>query len=446
MSKRWGIFFTCCLVFILGLSFTVYGTSKPKILKLSVNHAANDAPVELVIQGGRFYKNTIVKLTKAGQPEIVASEVRLISNSEISCTLDVRDRAVGSWDLVVANIGSITKKVKPTVLPNGFTIEYPAPIVTGVAPDRSENNSAVLLQVNGKGFRPGSSVILRSGQTEIKGAVKSASNQRIAAEFDLTGAVPGQYDLEVQNEDSKTAILAKGFTILAESTPAQPTALEVKSLTPNQGVNTGKIMVEITGANLSDDVSVKLSGNGRPEIPGLNIKAASSTKLSCFFDIQDQPAGKYDVVVSDPSGRSARLPDGFTVVAEARPVGKQLLPVFFDFDRAELRPDQLANLESNLKALQENPEWYVILGGHADERGSEEYNLGLTARRGQAVKDFLISRGIAAERIIIYAYGESYPAREGHNETAWRYNRRVDILEWNMILTREQVLSETKLD
>ena len=443
MSKRSGIFFVCCLVLVFGLSFTVYGTSKPKVLKLSINHAVNDAPVELVIQGGKFYKNTFVKLTKAGQPEILASEVRLISTSEISCTLDLQGRAVGSWDLIVANIGNITKKVKPTVLPNGFTIEYPAPIVAGVAPNRSENNTTVLLQVNGTGFRPGSNVVLRNGQTEIKGVVKSTSNQRIEAEFDLTGAVPGQYDLEIQNEDSKTGLFAKGFTVVA---PAQPGALEIRSLTPNQGVNTGKIMVEITGANFSDKISVKLSGNGRPEITGLNVKAASPVKLSCFCNIQDQPAGKYDVVLSDPSGRSVSLPDGFTVVAETRPAGKQLQPIFFGFDQTGLRPDQMENLESNVKALQENPEWYVILGGHADERGSEEYNLGLTARRGQAVKDFLIGRGIAAERIIIYAYGESYPAQDGHDEAAWRYNRRVDFLEWNTILTREQVLSETKLD
>lgn len=445
MSKRFSLLL-CCLILALGLNFTVSATSKPKVLTLSINHAANDAPVELVIQGGGFNKNTFVKLTKTGQPDIMGSNLQLISKSEIRCTLDLKDRSVGPWDLTVANIGSFTKKVKPTVLPNGFTIEYPAPTVTGVTPNQGfNNNSAVLLQVTGKGFRASSSVILRNGQTELKGAVKTASTQQLGVEFNLNGAAPGQYDLEVKNDDSQAGLLTKSFTVIAQN-PVKPAALEIKSLTPNQGSNTGKILVEITGTNVSSDVTAKLTRNGQADIPGLNLKATSSSKISCFFDIKDQPAGKYDVILTDPSGQSVSLPGGFTVVAQARSVGKQLQPLFFDFNQTKLRPDQMGNLESNLKALQDNPGWYIILGGHADERGSKEYNLDLTARRGAAVKEFLVKRGIAAERIIIYAYGEDFPAKTGHDQSAWSYNRRVDFLEWETILTREQVLSETNLD
>lgn len=96
-----------------------------------------------------------------------------------------------------------------------------------------------------------------------------------------------------------------------------------------------------------------------------------------------------------------------------------------------------------MTTLQANPDLYVILAGHADERGTREYNRVLSERRAKTVQKYLIDHGIAPERMIIYAFGKDHPLNKGNDEASWSINRRVDILEWETVLTREQVIDET---
>jgi peptidoglycan-associated lipoprotein len=101
-----------------------------------------------------------------------------------------------------------------------------------------------------------------------------------------------------------------------------------------------------------------------------------------------------------------------------------LKDVFFDFDKFNIRADQKAALDANVAWLKTNPRAKITIEGHCDERGTPEYNLGLGERRANAVKDYLVSAGISADRIVTVSYGEERPFVLGHDEAAWKWNRR----------------------
>lgn len=98
--------------------------------------------------------------------------------------------------------------------------------------------------------------------------------------------------------------------------------------------------------------------------------------------------------------------------------------VLFDFDRSDLTPTARATLERQAAWLRLYPNARVQIEGHADERGTREYNLALGARRAQSVVTFLTSAGIAGGRITTISYGKERPAVLGSNDTAWSQNRR----------------------
>ncbi|MGE5855330.1 MAG: peptidoglycan-associated lipoprotein Pal [Syntrophaceae bacterium] len=106
------------------------------------------------------------------------------------------------------------------------------------------------------------------------------------------------------------------------------------------------------------------------------------------------------------------------------PTPAPLKDVFFDFDKFQIRNDQKAALDTNVTWLKGNPPARLTIAGHCDERGTPEYNLGLGERRAKAVKDYLVSAGISADRIVTVSYGEERPFVLGHDEAAWKWNRR----------------------
>jgi len=100
-------------------------------------------------------------------------------------------------------------------------------------------------------------------------------------------------------------------------------------------------------------------------------------------------------------------------------------PVFFDFDSYTLREDARGALDANAKLLRDNPTVNITIEGHADERGTAEYNLALGERRAQAARDYLTAAGIPSARIQIISYGKERPFDPGHDESAWSQNRRA---------------------
>jgi len=99
--------------------------------------------------------------------------------------------------------------------------------------------------------------------------------------------------------------------------------------------------------------------------------------------------------------------------------------VFFDFDKYNLKPEARATLEKQAAWLKRFPSVTVTVEGHADERGTREYNLALGERRANAAKDFLVALGIPASRVATISYGKDRPVAVGSNEAAWAQNRRA---------------------
>ena len=108
------------------------------------------------------------------------------------------------------------------------------------------------------------------------------------------------------------------------------------------------------------------------------------------------------------------------------PLSKQI--IYFDFDSAEILNEHRPVIEAHAVYMAENPGSSVTLEGHTDERGSREYNLGLGERRSQSVRRMLVLLGAQGGQLDTVSYGEERPEVDGHDESAWKYNRRVVIV------------------
>jgi peptidoglycan-associated lipoprotein len=101
--------------------------------------------------------------------------------------------------------------------------------------------------------------------------------------------------------------------------------------------------------------------------------------------------------------------------------------IYFDYDKDDIRDDQRATIDAKVPLLTANPALRIRIAGHTDNRGSDEYNLALGQRRSASAKRYLVSRGIAENRIETVSFGEERPAAAGENEEAWARNRRDEF-------------------
>ena len=101
--------------------------------------------------------------------------------------------------------------------------------------------------------------------------------------------------------------------------------------------------------------------------------------------------------------------------------------IHFDFDKSDIKSDDVGTLDQKVAILQANPGLRVRISGHCDERGSDEYNLALGNRRANRAKEYLVQHGIDAGRVETGSYGEERPLAQGHDESAWAQNRRDEF-------------------
>jgi peptidoglycan-associated lipoprotein len=101
--------------------------------------------------------------------------------------------------------------------------------------------------------------------------------------------------------------------------------------------------------------------------------------------------------------------------------------IHFDYDRSDIRAEDAPNLDRKAAILEANPAVRVRISGHADERGSDEYNLALGTRRAASAKRYLENKGVDGSRLEVISYGEERPLSAGADETAWANNRRDEF-------------------
>ena len=128
------------------------------------------------------------------------------------------------------------------------------------------------------------------------------------------------------------------------------------------------------------------------------------------------------------AARAAEARDAAARAATQRELADILASrVYFDYDRDALRDDAMATLDQKAGVLQANPGVTMVITGHTDERGSDEYNLALGQRRAAQVKRYLVSKGIDESRLTTQSMGESQPAAQGSDEASYALNRRAEF-------------------
>ena len=105
-----------------------------------------------------------------------------------------------------------------------------------------------------------------------------------------------------------------------------------------------------------------------------------------------------------------------------------LRPLFFELDKSEVSAEGQRVLQENAAVMKKYPSWQVTIEGHCDERGTAEYNLALGERRALAAKNYLVSLGIPADKVKTVSYGKEFPFDPGHDDSAWKNNRRAHFV------------------
>jgi len=175
------------------------------------------------------------------------------------------------------------------------------------------------------------------------------------------------------------------------------------SIAPEVGAVTAQGSTKVTPA---DSTTYTITASG----PGGNVTATAS------------------VSVNAPAPPPAPAPAGPSVDELFL---KEVRDAYFDLDKADIRPDARTALSKTADFLKNYPQVKVTIEGHCDERGSTEYNLSLGDRRATAVKQYLVSLGISADRISTVSYGKEKPFCMESNESCWQQNRRGHFVKAN---------------
>ncbi len=179
-------------------------------------------------------------------------------------------------------------------------------------------------------------------------------------------------------------------------------------------------------------LSVALLLSGCPKKPEVQVGGPGAVGPVAAAPEPAPPTPEEPVIAEEPIPEAPVMPEPREPMepeAEPEPAPEmveepQLGDVFFDFDRAVLREDARQSLDDNIQWLRGNPAARILIEGHADERGTNEYNLALGERRARAVRDYLVAAGIGSGRVSTISYGEERPFVLGHDESAWKWNRR----------------------
>jgi peptidoglycan-associated lipoprotein len=172
-----------------------------------------------------------------------------------------------------------------------------------------------------------------------------------------------------------------------------------------------------------DATSVSIEGIG--DVPTSGVKTVTPTTSTSYHLVARGEGGTADatarVTVNAPP--AVVVPTNTMSMEEQFKANVQ--DIFFDYDTADIRADAQATLSRDASFLASHPEIKIVIGGYCDERGSNEYNLGLGQNRADAAKNALVTAGVAASRIRTISYGKEKPFCSESTEECWQQNRRA---------------------
>jgi len=229
------------------------------------------------------------------------------------------------------------------------------------------------------------------------------------------------------------------FTFGCSKKPVTSTPHPAQS-TPPPATPTVTLQANPTSINQGDTATLNWSSTNATQLtitPDVGqVTAEGSTKVT------PTSSATYSITATGPGG-SANASARITVATPPPPdTGtssdltdalflKEVRDAYFDLDKSDIRPDAREALSHTAEFLRNYPQLKVTIEGHCDERGSTEYNLGLGDRRASAVKQYLVSQGISADRLSTVSFGKEKPFCTESNEECWQQNRRGHFVKAN---------------
>jgi peptidoglycan-associated lipoprotein len=165
----------------------------------------------------------------------------------------------------------------------------------------------------------------------------------------------------------------------------------------------------------------------------ISIESVGDVSASGSRSVNPSESTTYTLIAKGPGGTqqaTARVTvnpaptPGTPAMTEEELFEKNMKDVFFDYDKADLRSDQKGSAHGDAAFLAQHPNMNVLIAGHCDDRGSEEYNLALGDSRANNIKNALVAEGVSADRIKTVSFGKEKPFCSEDNEQCWQQNRR----------------------
>jgi uncharacterized repeat protein (TIGR01451 family)/fimbrial isopeptide formation D2 family protein len=376
----------------------ITGTNLSNTVSASVRVTGDPVFDSSLIIGAVFHDKNANGIQDQGEPGF--PRVKLVTVSGQIITTD----NFGRYHLSGISVGDFSKgqnfiiKVDPRTIPAGMIFTTENPRVFRVT-------QGMIAKINfGLGFPKGATpVITTSTPAALAQATATPSPSPVPTATATVTATP-----------SPTP------TITASPTPSL--------VNPVKGYNKGSVLVNVKVTGIVPGTIIKLVNEDETRSITGQITRQDPISVMVFFNINNIPPGKYNLWKAPPKGSGVKLKTEFEVADFASIKNLRTLePIYFDFDKSNIRRDQVPVTGKDLAVIKANSNAKIILGGYTDERGNMAYNLGLSDRRATSIKKYLIDNGIAGDRITIYAYGKEF-AKQGKNENVWQSDRRVDVM------------------
>jgi hypothetical protein len=296
---------------VLANAFTVNDPG-PVITGISPDTGLAGTSVTITrLSGSGFQNGAAVIFNSSSAPDITASDILVVNQNHITCTINLAGATLGTRNIVVTNPDG-----RAAVLRDGFTVRSAGVMVSGVSPSSGTVGSTVVpVSVGGNGFINGAAVRLtRSGEPDIPATgVNVGSSNLITCSISLpSGAAPGLWNVVVVNGDGQSGMLADGFRVKSP-TPS------VTSITPNSQVRGWTVSItSLAGSSFRPGATVMLvNSSAGPDISATNVVVVSATRITCTFDLAGAPAARRNVTVTNPYSDPGTLVNGFTVTGNA---------------------------------------------------------------------------------------------------------------------------------